>query len=177
MARNGKRLGFLPGWRIFTYVILAINLIFLIWVIAGANSGNGQPTDCNGLDAQTCNDAQNAGTAIGVGLIIVLWAIVDLILGVLWLITNRKTRDCPVCGHNVKKGQMQCRNCGHDFRQQYGQQNGPQGPHGQGGFDPRYAQSPAWQQQGYQQGPPQGGYQQGPPQGPPPGQRPGPGPR
>jgi hypothetical protein len=57
------------------------------------------------------------GTAIGAGLIIVLWALGDVILGVLWLVTNRKkTRPCPVCGSDVKKGVLSCRQCGYDFR-------------------------------------------------------------
>jgi hypothetical protein len=117
MSQNGKRLGFLPPWRIMTYVVLLFNLIMLIWVIAGAASGSGQPSDCGTLDAQTCNDAQNVGTAIGVGLLIGLWVAGDIILGILWLVTNRKkSRDCPVCGRDVKKGLTVCRSCGYDFR-------------------------------------------------------------
>ena len=117
MARNGKRLGFLPDWRIFTYIILVVNLIFLIWIIAGASSSNDtSKKSCGSLDVKTCNDAQNVGKGIGATIIIVLWVLVDIILLVLWLITNRKKRECPVCGHNVKKGQMQCKSCGHDFR-------------------------------------------------------------
>jgi hypothetical protein len=116
MAQNGKRLGFMPGWRIFTYVILLFNLIMLIWIISGVAS-SGTPKDCGGLDVKTCTDASNVGTAIGAGLIIVLWALGDVILGVLWLVTNRKkTRPCPVCGSDVKKGVLSCRQCGYDFR-------------------------------------------------------------
>lgn len=117
MTKRDKRLGFLPHWRIFTYVILAFNLLMLIWVIAGAAGGSGQPTDCGVLDAETCNDASDAGTAIGVALLIMLWAFGDIILGILWLITNRKkTRECPACGHDVKKGIFVCNRCGYDFR-------------------------------------------------------------
>jgi H+/Cl- antiporter ClcA len=117
--KGHKRLGFLPDWRIFTYVILLFNLIMLIWVIAGASSGSGTPSDCGSLDAETCNNAQNAGTAIGVALLIVLWVLVDIILAIAWLITNRSSgRSCPVCGHNVKKGVMQCKSCGYDYRAQ-----------------------------------------------------------
>lgn len=129
MAKNGKRLGFLPDWRIFTYVILVVNLIFLIWIITGASSGDDKK-NCSGLTAQQCHDANTVGKGIGVALIIILWVIIDVILAILWLITNRKKRDCPVCGHSVKKGQFTCKNCGHDFRNQYQQQ--PQGyPQGQ----------------------------------------------
>jgi len=111
-----RRLGFLPGWRIFTYVILAFNLLMLVWVIVGAASASGTPSDCGTLDAATCNSASDAGTAIGVGLLIVLWALGDVILGVLWLVTRPRGRDCPACGERVRRGVMTCRSCGFDFR-------------------------------------------------------------
>lgn len=80
--------------RIFTWVILAINALFLIWVIVGAASGAGNATNCGSLNQQTCNDAAHAGTAIGVGLVIFLWAAVDVILGIIWLVTRK--REAPV---------------------------------------------------------------------------------
>jgi hypothetical protein len=117
MARNGKRLGFLPGWRIFSYVILAFNVLMLVWVIAGAASNSGHATNCGSLDQQTCDSATHAGTAIGVGILIVFWALLDVILAVLWLVTNRKkSRPCPACGTPVKNGEFQCGRCGFDFR-------------------------------------------------------------
>jgi hypothetical protein len=111
-----KRLGFLPGWRVFTYVILGFNVLMLVWVIAGAAQAQGTPSDCGSLSAKICNEAADTGTAIGVGIVIALWAFGDMILGVLWLVTNRKGRDCPVCGRGVKRGMIQCKSCGHDFR-------------------------------------------------------------
>lgn len=79
--------------RVFVWVFLAIQVLFLIWVIAGASSGSGQPDDCGSLSAQTCNDASDTGTAIGVFLIIVFWAFVDIILGVtygVWRLARRR---------------------------------------------------------------------------------------
>lgn len=76
--------------RVFTWVILVINVLFLIWVITGVASGSGNATNCGGLSQQTCNDAAHTGTAIGVALIVVFWAIVDVILGVLWLVTRKR---------------------------------------------------------------------------------------
>ncbi|WP_239008495.1 hypothetical protein [Streptomyces sp. Tue 6075] len=67
-------------------VFLGVQLLFLIWLIAGIASGSGTPEDCGTLDKQACNDAENAGTAIGVGLIIVLWAVVDVILGITYAV-------------------------------------------------------------------------------------------
>ncbi|WP_375475978.1 hypothetical protein [uncultured Jatrophihabitans sp.] len=159
MARNGKRLGFLPGWRIFSYVIVIFNLIMLIWVIAGSVAAQHDDSSCGSLDAKTCQDAKDVGTAIGVTALIVIWVIVDIILGILWLVTNRKTRDCPVCGHGVKRGAFQCRNCGFDFRQQYPQRQYPEGQHA----EPQYAQ-PQYPPPQYAQPQPQPQYAQPQPQ-------------
>lgn len=57
-------------FRFFTWVILAVNALFPIWIIAGLSG--------------------SADTSVA------LWAATDVILGVLWLITRRKTRGCPV---------------------------------------------------------------------------------
>lgn len=67
--------------RIFMWVFFAVQVLFLIWVIAGVSSGAGSPDDCGTLSREACNDAENAGTAIGVGLVIALWAAVDIVLG------------------------------------------------------------------------------------------------
>lgn len=95
-----------PRFRIFTWVILAVNVIFLIWIIDGIAT-RPDPTSA----------AANVGTAIGVGLVIGLWVAADVILGILWLITKPKVRDCPACGRAVKRGQMECKGCGYDFAQ------------------------------------------------------------
>ncbi|MDH6214822.1 hypothetical protein [Streptomyces pseudovenezuelae] len=66
-----------------------MQILFLIWVIAGAASGSGTPESCQGRTGarlSLCNDASDVGTTIGVGLIIGLWAAVDLILGITYLI-------------------------------------------------------------------------------------------
>ncbi|MET3962874.1 hypothetical protein ABIE44_002808 [Marmoricola sp. OAE513] len=70
--------------KIFLWFFLAIQVLFIIWIIAGASTGSGQPDDCGVLDAETCNDAADTGTAIGVVLIIVFWMVVDVILGVIY---------------------------------------------------------------------------------------------
>jgi hypothetical protein len=130
----------------------------LIWVVAGAASAHGTPTDCGTLDVKTCNEASDAGTAIGVGILIALWAFGDLILGVLWLITNRgKSRDCPVCGRGVKKGAVVCKSCGYDFRapMAQAQARGQQGPSGYAAAPP-----PTWMQPAMPPPPTQPPYQE-----------------
>lgn len=78
-APNRKR-------RVFLWVFVSVNIFFLVMVFAGAMSGNGQPADCGTLDAETCNTASDAGTAIGVGLLIGLWFFVDLFLGLVYAV-------------------------------------------------------------------------------------------
>jgi hypothetical protein len=105
----------MPKWRPFSWVILVINILFLVWIIAGIASSS--PSDCGSLTAKQCSDATAVGTGIGVALIIVFWAFVDVILGVVWLVTRprSKTRPCPVCGTDVKKGVTVCPSCGYNF--------------------------------------------------------------
>lgn len=72
--------------RIFPWVFLAIQLLFIIWIVTGIAGSAGDVTDCGSLDKQTCADASNVGTGIGVFLIVVLWMIVDFFLAVGYLI-------------------------------------------------------------------------------------------
>ncbi|MER6961510.1 hypothetical protein [Streptomyces sp. NPDC000618] len=81
--------------RIFLWLFLAIQILFLIWVITGAASGSGTPEGCQGLtgnDLKLCEDAGDVGTTIGVGLIIGLWAAVDVILGFTYVVYRLATR-------------------------------------------------------------------------------------
>ncbi|MFJ8932054.1 MULTISPECIES: hypothetical protein [unclassified Streptomyces] len=74
------------------WFFLAVQVIFLLWIILGARSSSGTPDGCGSLDAQTCNDAESVGTAIGVGLIILLWAITDIILGITYAVIRLARR-------------------------------------------------------------------------------------
>ncbi|MEU6540808.1 hypothetical protein [Streptomyces sp. NPDC047000] len=79
----------------FLWLFLAIQALFLIWVIAGAATGSGTPEDCQGLtgdELDLCNDASNVGTTIGVGLVIALWAAVDVILGFSYVVYRLASR-------------------------------------------------------------------------------------
>ncbi|WP_329338710.1 hypothetical protein OG252_24550 [Streptomyces sp. NBC_01352] len=81
--------------RVFLWFFLAIQILFLIWVITGATSGSGTSEECRGLTGDAlklCEDAGDVGTTIGVGLIIGLWVAVDVILGFTYLIYRLATR-------------------------------------------------------------------------------------
>ncbi|MGW7331001.1 hypothetical protein ACWGIU_20865 [Streptomyces sp. NPDC054840] len=69
--------------RVFFWVFLAVQILFLVWIITAVNEAPDLPDACVGLtgDAlQICRDGGEVGTAIGVGLLIALWAAVDIIL-------------------------------------------------------------------------------------------------
>lgn len=76
--------------HVFRWFFLAVQALFLIWIIAGVS---GSADNCAGevgdmLDA--CQAGTAVGAGIGVGLIIFLWAAVDVILGVTYLIVRKK---------------------------------------------------------------------------------------
>ena len=110
MAKNGG------GWRKFTWVILIFNVLMLVWILTGVGS---VADNCEG-EIGSALEACEAGTAIGAGLgaafVIFLWVAGDVILGVIWLVTRKTQRTCPVCGTTVKPGLVVCKSCGHDFR-------------------------------------------------------------
>jgi hypothetical protein len=88
--------------RVFMWFFLAIQLLFVAWVVSGIMSHTGASTadvnagclhgawqglfksqaDCLVHYRAGLNQAASAGTAIGVGIVIVFWAIVDIILGI-----------------------------------------------------------------------------------------------
>ncbi len=94
-----------PRWRKMTWVFMIVNALFLVWIIAGVSDRASE--DCPPGD-QVCIDASDVGTGIGVALIIVLWFFVFIVLSLIWFMTRRKGRVCPVCGEDVKKGRTTC---------------------------------------------------------------------
>lgn len=105
----------MKDWRKLTWFILIVQVIFVIWIIGGANSAASNCDDVPANELELCQAATAVGAGIGIALIIFLWIFVDVVLGLIWLVTNRKSRVCPACGSNAKKGQTTCKNCGHDF--------------------------------------------------------------
>lgn len=78
--------------RWFMWTFLAVQALFIIWLATGIAAVSGGPEDCTGLDAQTCQDAHDAGAAIGAGLILAVWAAVDIVLGVTYGIVRLSRR-------------------------------------------------------------------------------------
>jgi len=100
--------------RVFLWVFLAIQALFVVWIITAAATVHTGPTqaqlasacyshhwwplfksqaDCVTHYGGALNDAGTAGKAIGIGLIIVFWMVVDVILGVSYGVYRLATRD------------------------------------------------------------------------------------
>jgi hypothetical protein len=79
-----------PHWRKMTWALIAWSVVMGIWIVAAASTASGQPNDCVGLSAKACNDASDAGTAIGVGLLLFLWGFGFVILSLVWFMSRPK---------------------------------------------------------------------------------------
>jgi hypothetical protein len=104
----------MPSWRPLTWVILVVQVLFVIWIVVAVN-GVASDTCTNDQYSDACRAGEAIGMGIGLGLILFFWALIDVILGVIWLVTNKSKRTCPACGRNVKKGLLTCTACGFDF--------------------------------------------------------------
>jgi hypothetical protein len=99
--------------RVFLWVFLAIQALFVIWIITAVATVHTGPTqaqlaqgcydhnwyplfksqaDCVQHYGGALNAAGTAGKAIGVGLVIVFWMVVDVILGVSYGVYRLATR-------------------------------------------------------------------------------------
>jgi len=76
--------------RPFTWFILAVNVLFLVWVVSAPSGASKGCAGLTGDQLQACRAGTTVGTAIGVAVIIFLWVATDVILGVVWLVTNRR---------------------------------------------------------------------------------------
>jgi uncharacterized membrane protein len=79
--------------RIYLWAFTALQVVFLAWVIIAIVSGSGvSASHCTGLSEKACKNTDTLGTAVGVGLIVAVWASIDLIIGIAWAIVKLKTR-------------------------------------------------------------------------------------
>ena len=99
-----------PHWRKMTWVLIIWSVPILVWAIAGAGG-----SDCGSEATQLNQEACEAGTGIGVALILFIGFFGFVFFSLIWLMTRPKGRQCPACGERVKKGVTACPSCGHDF--------------------------------------------------------------
>ena len=75
--------------RVCMWVILAVNVLFLAWVIVGLAQGS-SCTGMTGDELTACQAGEGIGKGVAVFLIVAFWAFVDVILGVIYLVTRRR---------------------------------------------------------------------------------------
>ena len=76
------------SWRFLTWAILVVQAFFFLWMTYAVFSTS---DDCAGLSgdlADACKAAATIGLGIGFVFILFVWSLVDIILGVIWLVTN-----------------------------------------------------------------------------------------
>jgi hypothetical protein len=101
--------------RPFGWFIIAVQILFVIWILATASAASETCDNEFGRLVESCQDFSNARAGVAMGAIIFFWAAVDVILGIIWMVTNSSRRDCPACGSRSKRGLTVCSACGHDF--------------------------------------------------------------
>lgn len=96
--------------RKMTWVLIVWSTLILLWAFGG-----GAASECGDKRTQLAQDACDAGTGLGVLVILFIGFIGFVFLSLIWFMSRPKGRDCPVCGEVVKKGRTVCPDCGHDF--------------------------------------------------------------
>lgn len=101
-----------PRWRKATWALVVWVALILIWAIAG-----GASADCGAETTRLNRQACEAGTGIGVAIIFLIGFFGFIFFSLIWIMSRPKNRQCPRCGTDVKKGQVQCASCGWDMGQ------------------------------------------------------------
>lgn len=96
-------------WRKMSWALVIFSLLMLAWIIGA--SVDRASKDCAPND-QLCISASDAGTSIGVGLLIFLWFLGFVVLGLIWMMT--RPRRCARCGERMRKRETACGQCGFD---------------------------------------------------------------
>ena len=99
-----------PRWRKMTWVLIVWCVLILAWAIGGGAANN-----CGEEADELSRSACEAGTGIGVAIILFIGFVGFVFFALIWFMTRPKTRDCPRCGNDVKKGVTVCSSCGFDF--------------------------------------------------------------
>lgn len=107
-----------PHWRKMTWVIIVWSVVMALWIVGGligADNSEECAREAGSLSQQTCTDARDVGTGIGVIALWFVWFFGFIALSLIWFMTRPKGRECPACGERAKKGVTVCTSCGHDF--------------------------------------------------------------
>lgn len=105
----------LPRWRKMTWVVVLWCVGMAIVTLAVSGHAH-EAVHCSPYTPQSiCEGAQDTNAGISFVLLFVIWIWGFIATGIAWILTRPKGRVCPACGERAKRGQTQCRACGHDF--------------------------------------------------------------
>jgi hypothetical protein len=93
VTEKKKRRRWFPRWRKMTWVLLIWTGLILAWVIGASASTGDDVDDCVAegfLTRQECQDSIDAGTGIGVFLVLIFGFIGFMVFGLIWLMSRPK---------------------------------------------------------------------------------------
>jgi hypothetical protein len=88
-----------------TWVLLAWTALIVVWIVSAGASNSGAVDDCFAegvLSRQACQDATDAGTGIGVFLIVVFGAIIFMALALVWFMTRPKDKGAAALAEEMR---------------------------------------------------------------------------
>jgi len=101
--------------RPLSWIIILINILFLYATISAVSDTAKSCEGLTGDELDLCQAGTAIGAGIGFGIVLFFWVLIDLILLIIWLVTNKNQRECPKCGRKIKRGLTVCPKCGHQF--------------------------------------------------------------
>lgn len=81
-----------PHWRKMSWVVIIWCVVMGIWIISaiGTSDPSGNCVHPGAISKQTCEDASNAGTGIGVVVLWFIWFFGFIPLSLIWFMTRPK---------------------------------------------------------------------------------------
>lgn len=82
--------------RVFMWAFIAVQVLFILWLVGGVG-GADSAAQCAGKTSEyftqaDCEAASQVGTGIGAAIVLLLWAVVDFIMAVTYLIVRLARR-------------------------------------------------------------------------------------
>ncbi len=91
-AKGGR----LPALRFGSWILLSFNVFMAFLLVSGIiGATQGACAGLTGDDLDLCRAAAAIGTSIGVGIVLFVWAIIDVILFIVWFVTRSRQRSEP----------------------------------------------------------------------------------